>query len=67
MKKVFFLIVAAVFILTIKPTSAEKIPANAKKLIRHYKERISGFQDNHIVFTDGTRMKWDDGIENKSY
>lgn len=67
MKKVFFLIVAAVFILTIKPASAEKIPANARKLIRYYKERISGFQNNHIVFTDGTRMKWDDGIENKSY
>ncbi|MBC7757258.1 MAG: M15 family peptidase, partial [Phormidesmis sp. FL-bin-119] len=67
MKKVFSLIVSAAFILAIKPASAEKIPENAKKLIRYYKERISGFQDNHIVFTDGTRMKWDDGIKNKSY
>ncbi len=47
--------------------SAEKIPANARKLMRHYKDRIAGFENNHIVFRDGTRLKWDDGITNKSF
>jgi hypothetical protein len=67
MKFFFILVLCGILISDIEYASAEKIPANAKKLIRHYKERISGFRDNHIIFTDGTTMKWDDGIENKSY
>lgn len=46
---------------------AEKIPANARKLIRHYKDRLAGFENNHLIFRDGTRLRWDDGIKNKSF
>src|SRR5690606_22911158 len=50
------------------PASSQSgVPANAKKLIRHYKDRIAGFEDNHIVFRDGSRLLWDDGNENKSF
>lgn len=67
MKKLISLAVSIVLMLNIYSACAEKIPENAMKLIRHYKERISRFEDNHIVFTDGTKMLWDDGIKNKTY
>ena len=43
------------------------IPENAKKLIKSYPDFIAGFADNHLIFKDGTRMIWDDGIKNKSF
>jgi hypothetical protein len=44
----------------------DTIPAPAKKLVRSYKGFISGYADNYIIFKDGTKMLWDDGIKNKS-
>lgn len=58
-----FILCAFVF----SKANAEPIPRNAKKLIRIYKQRIAGFENNHIVFRDSSRLKWDDGITNKSF
>ncbi len=55
------------FMIGMEYTAAEKIPSNAKKLIRHYKECIAGYADNHILFKDGSKMLWDDGIKDKSF
>lgn len=45
----------------------DNIPSTAKKLINSYPDFITGYADNHIMFKDGSRMLWDDGIKNKSY
>jgi hypothetical protein len=45
----------------------DTIPPSAKILIASYKDFISGYADNHIIFKDGTKMLWDDGIKNKPY
>jgi len=47
--------------------SQDTIPTAAKKLIKCYPDFISGFSNNHLLFKDGTRMVWDDGIKNKSF
>ena len=44
----------------------ENIPANAQKLIACYPRVVSGFADNRLILTDGTKLLWDDGIRNKS-
>lgn len=43
------------------------IPPAAKKLIKSYPDFITGFADNHLIFKDGTKLLWDDGIKNKSF
>jgi len=45
----------------------DTIPPTARKLIDSYKDFITGFSNNHLVFKDGTRMLWDDGTKNKSF
>jgi len=45
----------------------DTIPPAAKKLIKYYGDYVSGFSNNHLLFKDGTRMVWDDGIKNKSF
>ena len=45
---------------------ADTIFQSAQKLINSYKDFIAGFADNHIIFKDGTKMIWNDGIKNKS-
>jgi hypothetical protein len=45
---------------------SDSIPQSAKKLLNTYKDFISSYADNHIIFKDGTKMLWDDGIKNKS-
>ncbi|MBV8389118.1 MAG: hypothetical protein JO080_04900, partial [Mucilaginibacter sp.] len=45
----------------------DAIPPAAKKLIKYYPNYVSGFSSNHLLFKDGTRMVWDDGIKNKSF
>jgi len=49
-----------------KTNVADSVPADAAKLLRAYKNVISGFANNHIVFKDKSTMVWDDGIKNKS-
>jgi hypothetical protein len=49
-----------------KTNAADSVPADAAKLVRAYKNVISGFANNHIVFKDKSTMAWDDGIKNKS-
>lgn len=45
---------------------ADTIPQAAKALINSYKDFIVGYADNHIIFKDGSKLIWDDGIKNKS-
>jgi len=42
-------------------------PPSAKKLIKCYPDFITGFSDNHLIFKDGTKLLWDDGVKNKSF
>jgi hypothetical protein len=42
------------------------IPPDALRLIGAYKNFIQGYEDNHIVFKDKSKMVWDDGIKDKS-
>ena len=44
----------------------DTIPLAAKKFIKSYPDFITGFADNHLIFKDGTKLPWDDGIKNKS-
>ncbi len=41
----------------------ESIPEGAQALISAYPDFIKGYEDNEIVFNDGTRMVYDDGRE----
>ncbi|HZX59685.1 MAG TPA: M15 family metallopeptidase [Mucilaginibacter sp.] len=45
----------------------DSIPATARKLIKSYPAFVTGFADNHLIFKDGSKLLWDDGIKNKSY
>jgi hypothetical protein len=47
--------------------SMDTVPASAQKLIKSYPDFIAGFSDNRLIFKDGTKMLWDDGIKNKSF
>jgi len=42
------------------------IPVSAQKLIDTYKGVVMGYADNHLIFNDGSKLIWDDGIANKS-
>ncbi len=42
---------------------AKAIPAGAQALVDAYPDMISGFENNEIIFTDGSRMQYDDGRE----
>lgn len=60
-----FLILTILFITTC--TFAQSaIPSATKKLIQAYPDFVTGFTDNYLIFKDGTRVLWDDGIKNKS-
>jgi hypothetical protein len=58
------ILIIALFISTWS-SAQETIPADAKKLIDHYPSVISGYADNHLIFKDGSKLIWDDGIKNK--
>jgi len=50
--------------------SAQKIdaiPPAVKKLIACYPDFVSSYADNHLIFKDGSKLLWDDGIAGKSY
>jgi hypothetical protein len=49
-----------------KPKPIDTIPPAAKKLIECYPNYVVGFEDNHVIFKDKSRIVWDDGIKNKS-
>jgi len=55
------------FFIALRALAQDSIPPAAKKLIKNYGDWVIGFSDNHVIFKDGTRMIWDDGIENKSF
>lgn len=63
-KKIIF----PIFILLVSAaTFAQSIPPAAQKLINAYPNFISGYANNQIVFKDGAKLTWDDGIQNKTW
>lgn len=44
----------------------DTIPPSAEKLIRYYGDMVAGFSNNNLIFKDGSKLLWDDGIKNKS-
>jgi hypothetical protein len=65
MKKIGNLILALLFP-ALSFAQMGSIPPTAKKLVDVYKDFITGYVDDHIIFKDGTKLLWDDGIKNKS-
>jgi len=45
---------------------ADSIPANATHLIKAYPGFITGYAHNYIIFKDGSKFLWDDGLKTKS-
>jgi hypothetical protein len=45
--------------------AVDDIPASAQKLVKSYPGFVVGFADNQLIFKDGSKMLWDDGIKNK--
>jgi len=45
----------------------DTIPPAAQKLIKCYPGFIAGYADNHILFKDGSKILWDDGIHDKAF
>ena len=41
--------------------SIKSYPINARKLMRAYPGHVIGYQENHIIFSDGTQLLFDDG------
>ncbi len=39
------------------------IPSGARKLMRVYPDFIKGFSENRLLFSDGTSLRYDDGLE----
>jgi len=60
---ILLIILCAIF--ELQPTDQSR-PAAAQKLIDCYPNFVTGFADNHLVFKDGTKMLWDDGLKNKT-
>ncbi|HTK19866.1 MAG TPA: M15 family metallopeptidase [Mucilaginibacter sp.] len=56
-----------ILIATFNLVAQDTIPPAAKKLVNNYSNSVTGFSNNHLLFKDGTRMVWDDGIKNKSF
>jgi len=63
MKKVWLSII---LLFIINQVFAQSIPPAAQKLINAYPAFISGYANNQVIFKDGTKLTWDDGIENKT-
>jgi hypothetical protein len=45
----------------------DSIPVMAKKLIENYKNYISSYSNNYLIFKDSSKLVWDDGKKNKSF
>jgi hypothetical protein len=43
------------------------IPPAAPKLIKAYPDCVAGYADNQLIFKDGSKLLWDDGIRNKTF
>lgn len=40
-----------------------KYPTGVEKLMTVYPDYVTGFEDNHLILKDGSRIVWDDGRE----
>jgi hypothetical protein len=47
--------------------NGQTIPIAAQKLIKSYPDFVIGYADNHLIFKDGGKLLWDDGIGNKTF
>lgn len=65
MKRTVLIFIVILFSLNL--LAQDSIPPAAKKLIKCYPDFITGFADNHLIFKDGTKLLWDDGIKTKSF
>jgi hypothetical protein len=52
---------------SLRAKTIDTIPPATKKLIKCYPDFVTGFADNHLIFKDGSKLLWDDGIKNKSF
>lgn len=48
-------------------STQNNIPVAAQKLAAAYPVFVSGFANNHLIFKDGSKLLWDNGIINKTY
>ena len=44
----------------------DNIPPDVQKIIKSYPGFVSGFANNYLLFKDGSKLLWDDGIKNES-
>ena len=65
-KKITFLIII-LFASAIASAQSGYPPPATQKLINAYPDFISGFANNQLIFKDGTKLTWDDGIKNKRW
>ncbi|MBP5369114.1 MAG: M15 family metallopeptidase [Bacteroidales bacterium] len=64
MKKTLFAIsLAMMFAAPVSAQIAARIPANAQKIIDAYPDMHLSYSDNAIVFPDGTKITYDDGVQ----
>ncbi|HEY4198657.1 MAG TPA: M15 family metallopeptidase [Mucilaginibacter sp.] len=65
MRRIILIVVT--FFITTLVSGQEAIPTGAKKLVASYPDFIFGYANNYILFKDGSKLIWDDGIKNKSF
>jgi hypothetical protein len=58
---IFFFVIS-----TVSYAQPGTIPPSAQKLINCYNGIVTGYANNSIIFKDGSKLTWDDGIKNKS-
>lgn len=63
----FLFMFSCLFCSKLREQKAEPIPTAAEKLIACYPDFISGYADNQLIFKDGSKLLWDDGIPHKTF
>ncbi|MDF2431081.1 MAG: hypothetical protein JWP44_712 [Mucilaginibacter sp.] len=63
----FLMLLLISFLPLTQEQKVDSIPPAANKLIHAYKDCITGYANNYIIFKDKTKMIWDDGIKAKSF
>ena len=62
-----YLLIAILIVSAKLSAQPDTIPSSAQKLINSYKGIITGYANNSIIFEDGSKLTWDDGIHNKTW
>jgi hypothetical protein len=64
------LLALSFFVLRITITAdaqPKAIPLAAQKILKAYPDFVADYADNHLIFKDGSKTPWDDGIVNKTF